>query len=109
LLLFDEFGFSPNPPLTYVWAPSAQTHSITPQPHRQRVNVLGALDQDHTLVWTAVERPTWQEDVIPFFDRLSAQIGTQPHIVVLDNADIHRAKAVERCRRRWAQQGLSLL
>ena len=81
---------------------------MEPQPHRQRVNVLGALDQNHTLVWSAVERPTRQEDVIAFFDRLSAEVGTQPHIVVLDHAGIHRSKAVERCRRRWARQGLGL-
>lgn len=81
---------------------------MEPQPHRQRVNVLGALDQNHTLVWSAVERPTRQEDVIAFFDRLSTQVRTLPHIVVLDNAGIHRSKAVERCRRRWARQGLGL-
>lgn len=81
---------------------------MEPQPHRQRVNVLGALDQNHTLVWSAVKRPTRQEDVIAFFDRLSTQVRTLPHIVVLDNAGIHRSKAVERCRRRWARQGLGL-
>ena len=108
MLFFDESGFSPNPPITYGWAPRGQTHAIEPQPHRQRVNVLGALDQDKVLVWTAVERPTRQEDVIAFFDQLSAQIGMQPHIVVLDNAGIHRSKAVEACRRRWARQGLGL-
>ncbi len=108
LLFFDESGFSPNPPITYGWAPRGQAHTMEPQPHRQRVNVLGALDQNHPLVWSAVERPTRQEDVIAFFDRLSAEVGTQPHIVVLDNAGIHRSKAVERCRRRWARQGLGL-
>lgn len=59
-------------------------------------------------MWEAIERPTRQDDVIAFFDRLSEQIGTLPHIVVLDNAGIHRSKAVERCRRRWARQGLGL-
>lgn len=63
LLFFDESGFSSNPPITYGWAPRSKAHAMEPQPHRQRVNVLGALDQNHTLVWTAVERPTRQEDV----------------------------------------------
>lgn len=108
MLFFDESGFSPNPPITYGWAPRGQTYAIEPQPHRQRVNVLGALDQHHALVWQAIERPTRQDDVIAFFDRLSAQVGTLPHIVVLDNAGIHRSKAVERCRRRWARCGLGL-
>ena len=108
MLFFDEAGFSTNPPITYGWAPPGQTHAIEPQPHRQRVNVLGALDQNHSLIWTTVEKPAREGDVIAFFDRLSAQVGTQPHIVVLDNAGIHRSKAVERARRRWARQGLGL-
>ncbi len=89
-------------------SPFSQMHAIAPQPHRHRVNVLGALDQDQPLVWSALERLTRQEDVIAFIGRLSTQIGTQPHIVVLDNAGIHRSKAVERCRRLWARQGLGL-
>ncbi len=108
MLFYDESGFSTYPPLTYGCAPRGQTCSIAPQPHRQRVNVLGALDQDHALMWTALERPTRQEDVIGFFDRLSAQVGTLPDIVVLDNAGIHRLKAGQCCRRRWARQGLGL-
>lgn len=108
LLYFDEPGFRPNPPITYGWAASGQTHAIEPQPHRQRVNVLGALDQDHHLIWTTEERPTRQYDVIAFFDRLSQQVGTLPLIVVLDHTGIHRAKAVERCRRRWARHVLEL-
>lgn len=107
-MFFDESGFSPNPPITYGWARRGQTQAIEPQSHRERVNVLGALDHAGKLTWTTVERPTRQDDVIRFFDQLSAQVGTLPHIVVLDNAGIHRSKAVERCRRRWARQGLGL-
>lgn len=109
LLFSDESGFGPNPPITYGWAPRGQTHAIEPQAHHEHINVLGALDQSGTLTWTTVERPTRQEDVIAFFDRLSVQIGTLPYIVVLDNVRIHPAKAVERCRRRWGRQGLGLL
>lgn len=107
-MFFDESGFSPNPPITYGWALRGNKHAIEPQPHRERINVLGALDERGQLTWSTIARPTRQDDVITFLDQLSTQVGTLPHIVVLDNAGIPRSKAVERCRRRWARQGLGL-
>lgn len=99
-LFFDESGFSSNSPITYGWALRGQAHAIKPQPHRQRVNVLGALDQDNRLTWCAIEWPMRKEDVFAFFDRLCASVGATPQLVVLDNAGINRRKAVECARRR---------
>lgn len=108
LLYFDESGFSPNPPVQYGWAPVGQTRAVEPVAHRQRVNVLGALQHNGALIWAAQQRPTKRDDVVAFFDQIASQPHEVPRIIVLDNAAIHKGDVMERNRRRWAKQGLYL-
>jgi transposase len=100
LLYFDESGFSPNPPV--------QTRCAEAGVHRQRVNVLGALDQDGRLNWKIKEQHTVRDDVIAFFDGIAEQPRTVPCIVLLDNANIHHGEAMEQKRSQWQQRDLYL-
>ncbi|WP_193315745.1 transposase, partial [Janthinobacterium aquaticum] len=49
MLFYDESGFSPDPPIQSGWSPIGQTRGVEPLSHGERVNVLGALRNDHTL------------------------------------------------------------
>jgi transposase len=82
--------------------------SVEPQAHRQRVNVLGALRQDGKLVWYTQQRPTVRNDVIAFLDRMTQAPHSNPRIVVIDNAALHKGEAMDSKRQQWAAQGLYL-
>lgn len=108
LLYFDEAGFGPNPPLQYGWMPMGQTRAARAGTHEQRINVLGALRHDHSLVWRLHDQRTTREEVMAFFDEFANQPHSIPRIVVLDNAGIHKGEPMrDRCRQ-WEQQGLYL-
>jgi len=79
---FDEAGFGPTPAVPYRWMPLGQTWRALPGAHRQRINVLGALRQDRSLVWRLHERRTTREDVI----RKAAPVGTARDVSVLPAA-----------------------
>jgi transposase len=49
-----------------------------------------------------------RNDVIAFFDRMSEAHHSCPRIVVIDNAAIHKGKAMDSKRQQWAAQGLYL-
>jgi transposase len=108
LVYFDEAGFGPTPSVPYRWMPIGQTRRASAGAHRQRVNVLGALRQDRSLVWRLHEPRTTREDVIAFLDDFAKQPRAVPCIVVLDNARIHKGGPMEEKRQQWKQQGLYL-
>ena len=108
VLYFDEAGFGPNPPVQYGWMRMAQTRCALAGSHWQRVNVLGALCQDHTLIWRLHDQRTTREDVMAFLDDLADRSHSAPRIVVLDNAGIHKGEPMEEKRRQWEQKGLYL-
>jgi transposase len=83
-------------------------NSIEPQPHRQRVNVLGALRHNGELIWRAQQTSTVRDDVIAFFDSVADLLLKVPRLVVIDNAAIHKGDAIERKRSQWAKKGLYL-
>jgi transposase len=108
VLYFDESGFSPNPPVQYSWTPIGQTRCAEAGVHKERVNVLGALDVNASLYWRIVEKRTVRDDVIAFLDDIASKRHPAPCIVVLDNANIHRGAPMEQKRLEWQQQGLYL-
>lgn len=108
LVYFDEADFGPIPSVPYRWMPIGQTRRASAGAHRQRVNVLGALRQDHSLAWRLHEQRTIRDDVIAFLDDFAEQPHDVPRIVVLDNAGIHKGAPMEAKRREWEQQGLYL-
>jgi transposase len=108
LLYFDEAGFGPNPPLQYGSMPTGQTRAARAGTHEQRVNVLGALRHDRSLVWRMQDKRTTREDVMAFFDELADQPHRVPRVVVLDNAAIHKGEPIRERRQQWEQQDLYL-
>ncbi|MES2264107.1 MAG: IS630 family transposase [Pseudomonadota bacterium] len=108
LLYFDEAGFGPNPPLQYGSMPVGQTRAARAGTHEQRVNVLGALRHDRSLVWHMHDKRTTREDVMAFLDELANQAHSVPRILVLDNAAIHKGEPMRERRQQWERQDLYL-
>lgn len=108
LMYLDESGFSPNPPVQYGWTRIGQERCVTPESHRQRVNVLGALHYGGDLVWTTLQHTTTRTDVIAFLEQLADQPHAVPRIIILDNASIHRGAIMESKRREWEKKALYL-
>lgn len=108
LFYFDEAGFGPNPPLQYGWMPTGQTRAARSGTHEQRVNVLGALGHDRSLIWRTHDQRTTREDVMAFLDELADQPHRAPRVVVLDNAGIHKGEPMRARRRQWERLGLYL-
>jgi transposase len=112
-VLFDESGFSPNPPAQSSWSLRGETRQVCPVSHQQRVNVLdclqlGCLQKGMQLVWETLTHTVARDDVIAFFDRLADQVNKKT-VVVLDNAPIHRGASMRHKQRGWEKKGLHLL
>lgn len=81
--------------------------AVVPQCHARRLSVLGLQHYQGHLTWTAHWERVTSAEVIAFFDQTAAHLE-RPLRVVLDNAQIHRAKAVKAKREQWREQGLEL-
>lgn len=106
----DESGFCLNPCLPYLWQKKGQPPVGLPaQAHGQRLNVLGLLRSTDCTLWhfPTVEKLTAQH-VIESIESLLPDL-TQPTVLVLDNATVHRAKAVQAKCKEWRKRGLRLL
>ena len=109
MLYGDESGFCLQPCLPYLWQKKGQTVGLPAQSHRQRLSVLGLLRKSDGRLWhyPVRERLTAQhviasvESLLPALER--------PAVLVLDNAGVHRARAVQQKRREWKRRGLRLL
>lgn len=102
----DESGFCLQPPLPYLWQKKGHTLGVRAQSHGRRWNVLGFLRQDNTLHTAPTEKTVTAAHFISSVESLLAQHGHGPHVVVLDNAAIHRSKDVRAKRREWKARGL---
>ncbi len=108
VLFGDESGFCLQPCLPYLWQKKGQTVGLPAQAHGKRLSVLGLLRRDGRL-WhfPTTERLTAQhvmqsiESLLPTLERAT--------VLVLDNAGVHRAKAVQEKRKEWKRKGLRLL
>jgi transposase len=93
LAYVDEAGFAPQPPNRSAWSKVGETHAVVAK-RSQRLNVIGALLSSGRLLmaklWHSVNG--WW-----FFGFLMALIERvkKPMVVILDNASIHTAKALE--------------
>jgi hypothetical protein len=93
LAYVDEAGFAPQPPNRSAWTKRGETHAVEAK-RSQRLNLIGALLSSGRLLmaklWHTV-KGLW------FFGFLMALIERvkKPLVVILDNASIHTAKALE--------------
>jgi transposase len=92
LAYVDEAGFSLAPPVRSAWTLRGKTHKAEPQ-KSGRLNVMGALFSSGGLylsgTWSTMTALTFAG----FLSRLLLQTS-KPLVVVVDNASIHAAKAV---------------
>jgi transposase len=93
LAYVDEAGFAPQPPNRSAWSKVGETHAVLSK-RSQRLNVIGALLSSGRLLMAKL----WQSvNGLWFFGFLMALIERvkKPMVVILDNASIHTAKALE--------------
>lgn len=115
VLFGDESGFCLQPSLPYLWQKKGKGHKGTvglpSQAHSKRLNVLGMLRQDGSVLhhFCTQEKITAQF-VIDSIELLMEKVTpTQPTVLILDNAGVHRAKIVQQKRAEWKKRGLRLL
>ena len=93
LAYVDEAGFAPQPPNRSAWSKVGETHAVVSK-RSQRLNVIGALLSSGRLMMAKL----WHSVTgLWFFGFLMALIERvkKPMVVILDNASIHTAKALE--------------
>ncbi len=110
VLYTDESGFSLQPPLPYLWQKKGQTLGLPSQAHSRRLNVLGFFNtRDSGRLWSYPTQETLTAShLIGSIEALLPQLE-RPAVLVLDNASVHRAKAVKEKRAQWKKRGLRLL
>lgn len=102
----DECRVSLDPVVPYawqfkdevVWMPSGQGPAL---------NCLGLIRRDSALLFELSPRNLTAEFLVERLERLSLNLSKET-VIVLDNARIHTAKAVQERRTIWQQRGLTL-
>ena len=93
LAFVDEAGFAPQPPNRSAWTRRGDTHAVEAK-RAKRLNVIGALLSSGRLLMTQL----WHTvNGLWFFGFLMGQRErvSKPLVVILDNASIHTAKAMQ--------------
>lgn len=104
----DESGFCLQPVLPYLWQKKGQTVGLPSSAHGKRLNVLGFLRRDGHLVSQTFTQTVKAEQLIAGVETLLSTL-TRPSVLILDNASVHKNKAVKAKRAEWKQKGLRLL
>jgi hypothetical protein len=102
----DEAGFSQAHPNRSAWTPVGECHASTAQ-RGKRLNVVAALLSSGELfaakLWETMTALTF----VGFLGLLMKHVG-KPLMVILDNASIHKAKAVDPLLKVLQSKGLTL-
>lgn len=108
LAYVDEAGFSQVHPNRNAWTPVGEQHCIEGQ-RGARLNVLGALLSSGKAFFATLWHSVTAELFAAFLALLRKHTGNaRPLVVVLDNASIHSAKAIEPHLQLLAEQGVQL-
>ena len=102
---FDASGFCLEPCIPYAWQPIGQTLELPQSSHNQRLNVLGFLQRDNTLVSYLIDGAIDTAAVVACIDKFSENLPKKSY-VWLDNAPMHRSKAFVRHIPKWVKKGL---
>lgn len=93
LAYVDEAGFAPQPPNRSAWTAKGEVHAVEPK-RSKRLNVMGALLSSGGLfmakLWESVNGLWFFAFLMALVERVK-----KPLVVVLDNASIHTAKALQ--------------
>ena len=104
----DESGFCLQPAVPYLWQRKGQTVGLPAQAHSRRLNVLGFLSQGGRLHSFPTQETLTAHHLIESIEAVLPTL-TRPTVIVLDNASVHRAKAVKEKQPEWERRGLRLL
>lgn len=100
LTFLDECGFSPTQPVNYTWVRRGERKRMPYEnPHGRRLNALVAVDRTGptpAVFWASKPKALVAADLLRFLDALP--VVPVPHIVVLDNASMHRNTALRAAR-----------
>jgi transposase len=106
LAYVDEAGFSQIHPNRAAWTPKAKRHLIEAK-RGKRLNVLGAMISTGELFSAKFWQTTTSDAFVGFLGMLKTHVG-KPLTVILDNASIHKAKAIQPIVELLKAQGLTL-
>jgi hypothetical protein len=110
LVYLDECGFSPSQPVNYSWTlPGERKRIPYENPQGRRVNALALLapyGPHPSLTWDHVPRTLTSADVLTMLDGIPR--GSEPLVVVLDNAGLHRSTVIGAARPELAERGITL-
>jgi transposase len=102
----DEAGFTSAHPNRSAWTPVGQCHTSEAL-RGKRLNVVGALLSSGDLFTVKLWETMTAVLFASFLGRLMAHVG-KPLVVILDNASVHKAKAIQPLLEVLQRQGLKL-
>ena len=105
LVFVDESGFNMQPYLPYAWQKKDQQIRIFARNNRKRLNLLGFMSADLRLNVYQNEKTIDGAFFIKAVEDYIQKIS-KPTVLVVDNAHIHRSKAVYFKVQQWQDQGL---
>jgi transposase len=106
LAYVDEAGFSQVHPNRSAWTPRGKRHLIEAK-RGKRLNVLGAMISTGELFSAKFWQTTTSDAFAGFLGLLKEHVA-KPLTVILDNASIHKAKAIRPILKLLELQGLTL-
>jgi transposase len=105
----DEVGFSQTHPNRSAWTPRGERHLVLAQ-RGKRLNVLAAMLSNGSLFSAKLWQTTTANAFAGFLGMLLQSLThlCKPIVVILDNASIHKAKAIQSIIKLLATRGLTL-
>lgn len=105
LWYFDGAGFCLSPSVPYAWQPIGAHIKVPTSSHSQRLNVLGFLKRDNSIVPYMIEGAVDATAIIESLDQFSEQLEKRSYVLI-DNAPMHRSKAFIQQIPKWVKRGL---
>jgi transposase len=102
----DEAGFAPTHPNRSAWTPVGECHASDAL-RGKRLNVVGALLSSGELFTVKLWETMTAVLFAGFLELLMKHVG-KPLVLILDNASVHKAKAIQPLLKVLERQGLKL-
>ena len=106
LRYLDESGFCLTPYVPYSWQDKSEVSGFKTN-KSNRLNVIGLLNRNNELESYVFETKITSEILIKFLDSYVQKIDKLT-VVVIDNASIHRSKAIGKKIAEWRQKKLEI-
>lgn len=106
LRYLDESGFCLTPTIPYAWQ---EQHTVVcvPSQRSPRLNVVGLLNRQHQLASYLFETTINADVIIACIDEF-AQGCTQPTVIVMDQAPVHRCDTFDDKLEEWQQHDIEI-